>query len=187
MSIISNNKESRVMIFIDLRNIEVAIKTTKVSLFKMDYYRLAKYLSGQRNIVAAYIFDGTLSETEKESSETIVNKFHDLLRYNGFRVIAKKSVENRVQKEVDVAMACEMVVHALRDNYDVAIVVSGDRDFVPAIQHVQSAGKAVEVAAFNNSSSSEMKRAADKFVELDQIPLLMMNNLTEELKKAEAE
>jgi uncharacterized LabA/DUF88 family protein len=100
----------------------------------------------------------------------------------GFRVIARESYDpiKREQKEVDVAMACEMVVHALRNSYDIAIVVSGDQDFVPAIQHVQAAGKRVEVAAFGISIGKALMKAADRFHDLDKVPLLSMHNLSED-------
>ncbi len=179
MSIISNNKESRVMIFIDLRNILSSVATMQSFPFKIDFYSLARLLAGQRNVLAAYVFDGTMGDDEDSAART--RKFHDYLRYNGFRVIERNSVEGREQKEVDVAMACEMVVHALKDNYDVAIVISGDRDFVPALQHVQAAGKIVELAAFRTSASEELRRTADKYIELESLPILSMYNKPEDL------
>ena len=75
-----------------------------------------------------------------------------------------------------MAMACEMVAHAYKDNYDVAIVVSGDRDFVPAIQHIQSAGKRVEVAAYTDSFSNEMLKMCDVYHKLDSLPLLRIDS-----------
>lgn len=179
MSIISNNKESRVMIFIDLRNILSSVATMQSFPFKIDFYSLARLLAGQRNVLAAYVFDGTMGDDEDSAART--RKFHDYLRYNGFRVIERNSIEGREQKEVDVAMACEMVVHALKDNYDVAIVISGDRDFVPALQHVQAAGKIVELAAFRTSASEELRRTADKYIELESLPILSMYNKSEDL------
>ena len=181
MSIITNNKENRVMIFIDLRNILSSVAMSQSFPFKTDFYSLARLLAGNRNVLAAYVFDGTMGDDEDSAART--RKFHDYLRYNGFRVIERNSVEGREQKEVDVAMACEMLVHALRDNYDVAIVISGDRDFVPAIQHVQSAGKIVEVAAFRNSASEELRRTADKYIELESLPILTMFNKTEDVTR----
>ncbi len=179
MSIISNNRESRVMIFIDLRNILSSVATMQSFPFKIDFYSLARLLAGQRNVLAAYVFDGTMGDDEDSAART--RKFHDYLRYNGFRVVERNSVEGREQKEVDVAMACEMVVHALKDNYDVAIVISGDRDFVPALQHVQAAGKIVELAAFRTSASEELRRTADKYIELESLPILSMYNKPEDL------
>jgi uncharacterized LabA/DUF88 family protein len=63
----------------------------------------------------------------------------------------------------------------IKDNYDVAVVVSGDRDFVPAIQHAQSAGKRVEVAAFTDAFSPEMLKMCDAYHKLDSLPLLRMS------------
>jgi len=175
MTLISDNRHNKVMLFIDLRNMLDSVKVTEKSTpFRLDLYNLAVQLVGSRELVAAYAFD-----TRKPFGEDdIAARFHDRLRYLGFRVVARESFDpiKREQKEVDVAMACEMVVHALRDNYDIAIVVSGDQDFVPAIQHVQAAGKRVEVAAFGVSIGKALMKAADRFHDLDKIPLLSMRN-----------
>lgn len=175
MSLISFDANDRVMIFIDVRNLMSSAR--KDSSFAMvDFVFLARHLKGPRKLIAAYAFD---SKGILESEEG-TRRFHDYLRYKGFRVIARNGfdVENRQQKEVDVAMACQIVVHALKDNYDVAVVVSGDRDFLPAIQEVQAAGKRVEVAAFDNSFSEELRRAADVFIDLDKLPVLSMRSPT---------
>lgn len=178
MSIISFDEEDRVMMFIDLRNLTKSVsKDSRYS--RIDFVSLARCLKGPRKLVAAYIFDskGALDATDNS------RRFHDYLRYKGFRVIARDSfdLEQNVQKEVDVALAVQMVVHAFKDNYDVAIVVSGDRDFIPAIQEVQSAGKRVEVAAFRASVSDEMERQSDVFHDLDTEPILSLNNPVEEI------
>jgi uncharacterized LabA/DUF88 family protein len=178
MALVSENRNNKVMLFIDLRNVLESVRVVENSApFKLDLYSLAVQLVGSRELVAAYVFDTRRPFGEDDSSA----RFHDKLRHLGFRVIARESYDSvrKEQKEVDVAMACEMVVHALRDHYDIAIVVSGDRDFVPAIQHVQAAGKRVEVAAFGNSVAKAIIVVADKFYDLDKIPLLSMYNPVE--------
>ncbi len=88
-------------------------------------------------------------------------------------------------------MACEMVAHAYKNSFDVAIVVSGDRDFVPAIQHIQSTGKRVEVAAYEDAFSNEMLRMCDVYHKLDNLPILRIDSkinearLTNESKEGE--
>ena len=173
MEIASNNKDNKVMMFIDLRNILKSVETIEALPFRLDLYTLALNLIGSRELVAAYVFDSKMAR-----SEDVSKRMHDKLRYLGFRVIVREAYDpaKQEQKEVDVAMACEMVVHALRDHYDVAIVVSGDRDFIPAIQHVQAAGKRVEVAAFANSVGSAVIQSADRFYKLEKMPLLTMFN-----------
>ena len=173
MPLLTDNEYDRVMFFIDFSNIS---KSSNLNpFFKVDLYRLVLDLVGHRRLMGAYVFDSRAPYGVEDSR----HRLHERLRYLGFRVIARESYdpEKHEQKEVDVAMACEMVVHALRDNYDVAIVVSGDRDFVPAIQHVQNAGKRVEVAAFETAFSNEMKRACDTYHILDDLPILSVETV----------
>lgn len=50
------------------------------------------------------------------------------------------------EKAVDVKLAVDLII--LRDNYDVAIIVSGDQDYVPAAEKVKDFGKEVVNVAF---------------------------------------
>jgi uncharacterized LabA/DUF88 family protein len=50
------------------------------------------------------------------------------------------------EKAVDVRLACDMIM--LREIYDTAIIVSGDQDYVPAVQVLKDAGKTVISVAF---------------------------------------
>ena len=59
-----------------------------------------------------------------------------------------------------------MVKEAYEDNYDIAILVSGDGDFVPCIQIVQNKGKQVINAYFKQSMSWQLKQTCNKSVRL---------------------
>jgi len=50
------------------------------------------------------------------------------------------------EKAVDVKLACDLVL--LRDIYDTAVIVSGDQDYVPAVEAVKDFGKSVYNVAF---------------------------------------
>jgi len=50
------------------------------------------------------------------------------------------------EKSVDVKLAVDLIV--LREIYDVALIVSGDQDYVPAVQVVKDSGKRVVNVAF---------------------------------------
>jgi uncharacterized LabA/DUF88 family protein len=50
------------------------------------------------------------------------------------------------EKSVDVKLAVDLVT--LNDIYDIAVVVSGDQDYVPAIQAIKDCGKRVVNVAF---------------------------------------
>ena len=50
------------------------------------------------------------------------------------------------EKAVDVKLASDMIT--LKDIYDVAIIVSGDQDYVPSVEVIKDAGKQVVNVAF---------------------------------------
>ena len=51
------------------------------------------------------------------------------------------------EKCVDVKLATDMIV--LKDIYDIAVIVSGDQDYVPAAEVVKDAGKTVVNVSFS--------------------------------------
>jgi len=177
MSLYSDNRYNRVMVFIDYRNV-VSTNKSMQEYAKYDFLRLTKILVGNRELVGAYIFDAyRKGDADEDDILRRTLKEHDNLRLEGFRVIARQSLKvtpngEFIQKEVDVSLACEMLEHALMNHFDVAIVVSGDRDFVPAMKKVQSAGKRVEVASFEGSLDMESKKIADAYHTLEDIPFM---------------
>lgn len=73
---------------------------------------------------------------------------HRALEFRRAGAIAFNLFEKRFgpEKAVDIRLACDMIM--LRDIYDTAIVVSGDQDYVPAVQVLKDAGKTVISVAF---------------------------------------
>jgi len=161
-----NNKDERVMIFIDLRNVLGSIKDFRRLGAKLDFEELVESLRDGRRLVGTYVFDGT-------RTDGLSSKIHDELRNLGFRVITRTCYEKETnaQKEIDVAMSCEILSQAYRDSYDSAIVVSGDRDFRPAVESIQTLGKKGEVAAFSCGASVILSQSCDTFHDLDMVPM----------------
>ena len=176
MTLFTEHSYSRVMVFIDYRNVYESTRFMEDHC-QLDLYRLTQILVGSRDLVGAYVFDARKMFTNKDD-ETI--SMHNKLREQGFRVVARESMVFRdgkvEQKEVDVSLACEMLEHALMNHFDVAIVLSGDRDFVPVIQKVQSAGKRVEVAAFDDVFNEETRRSSDRFHRLNEVAFMEMSS-----------
>jgi len=52
------------------------------------------------------------------------------------------------EKGIDVLIALDMVVGAIDDTFDVAVLVSGDTDLLPAVERVIGVGKRVENAVW---------------------------------------
>jgi uncharacterized LabA/DUF88 family protein len=83
------------------------------------------------------------------------------------------------EKGIDTSLAVDMVT--LADTYDVALVVSGDADSIPSIQHVKRAGKHVGVVELikgyppekkGRQFSSKLKIAADFVVRVYEMDLV---------------
>ncbi|MDO9081799.1 MAG: NYN domain-containing protein [Humidesulfovibrio sp.] len=62
------------------------------------------------------------------------------------------------EKGLDTALAVDMV--ALQDNYDVAIVVSGDADAIPSIRHLKERGKHIAAVEFVGGGASDSRGRA---------------------------
>ena len=110
-----------------------------------------------------------------------------MLSYNGFNVTAvplkthrvtvkcdycgmENQTTEQVEKGVDIALATDLISFAMDDQYDTAVIVSGDYDYFRAIEEVQRRGKKVEIAYFLiQGITEEFIQVADKFISLNGI------------------
>ena len=68
------------------------------------------------------------------------------------------------QKGVDVQIAVDMLERS--SLFDIAILVAGDADFVPVVEAVNRRGIMVVVAAELNSLADDLRRVADRYVQI---------------------
>jgi uncharacterized LabA/DUF88 family protein len=85
--------------------------------------------------------------------------------------VFRKRRREETAKAVDIALAKDFLSHAFLDNYEVAVLVSGDGDYVPLIHEVKRLGKIVYIVFFVASGlNPELRLAADKC--FDSAPFL---------------
>ena len=157
---------NRVMVFLDVRNVTNIDRNAKINFSKM-----LEYITAGRNVMGAFAYDSI--RYGSDGIDTSI-RFHDYLRNNGFDLKLRDTTNESSQKEVDVALGVDMVQHAYDDNYDIAILISGDRDFVPAIEKVNAKGKKVEVASFESTLSHKLQKIADYVYNLDSMFLIQL-------------
>ncbi len=150
-----------VAVFVDVANIFYAAKAAGVDI---DYVLLLKAASAGRDLVRAYAYTGLDPENENQRN------FHSFLARNNYKVVSKdirKYGDGRVKANLDI----ELVVDLMKTsrNLDVAVVVSGDGDFAPAIRAVQETGVRVEVISFRGNTSSDLIEVADRFTDITQL------------------
>ena len=79
-----------------------------------------------------------------------------------------KKTKDKGSKGVDIALSTDMLLHATRKHYDVAVLVAGDEDYVPLVRAVQGEGARVYVWFISNGLSPALRMVADCYVNLDE-------------------
>jgi len=83
--------------------------------------------------------------------------------------VFKKDQASSRSKGVDITLTKDMLAHAFFNNYDAALLVAGDGDYVPLVQEVKRLGKNVFVLFFQDMGlglAKELRLIADRFVNL---------------------
>lgn len=84
-------------------------------------------------------------------------------------VIYKKKTGEPKSKYVDVKLSVDAVSSYLQGQYDVAVLIAGDKDYRPLVEELKRLGAEVCVAFWNSKErgmSPELKAAADVFIDL---------------------
>jgi uncharacterized LabA/DUF88 family protein len=169
----------RLMIFIDGGNL---FKCAKSEDIKIDFRKLVSFLSKKYNLIRVYYYTGVPIEKtwdkdkiSKELFEKNLNKqksFLDSLAFDlNFHVVTKPLVveEGKTkEKGIDVSMASDIIWHGLSNNYDTFVLISGDKDLMDCLIRMKDNGKRVIVANFESRISREVKKIADKYINLSE-------------------
>jgi uncharacterized LabA/DUF88 family protein len=92
------------------------------------------------------------------------------------RVFKKQA--RKKSKQVDITLATDMLTHAYRRNYDIAILVAGDSDYVPLVRAIKEEGRRVVLWFFEESGlSKELKRESDYFFDISWFLLKPQNEI----------
>ncbi len=169
----------RVSIFIDGNNFYHGLKKiygNSKSLINFNFNKFANFLANKRKIVIISYYNAPLDKTKNLEKYKSQEKFFEKIKkIPNFNLVLCKLLKRKIKgtnksyyiiKEDDIYMAVDMVEGASDDNFDVAILVSGDGDFVPAVKAVQKRGKIVENIYFKKSSSRTLKQHCNKSLEL---------------------
>jgi len=151
----------KVAIFIDGNNLFHAARFHNIDI---DYNKLLRMLLGDGRLFRAFFYTGVDAGAERQQG------FLLWMRRNGFRVVQKelKTFYDGTRKaNLDVEIAVDML--SLAGRYDTAVLVSGDEDFVYAVNAVAYKGCRVEVVGFRSNTAPRLIDVADCFVDLGEI------------------
>ncbi len=161
MSIIKN-KDQRVGVFMDVQNMYHSAKN--IYHARVNFKEILKTAVANRKLIRAIAYVVT-TETGEEKA------FLEALAKSGIEVKSKdlQIFPGGMKKaDWDVGMAVDAI--SLSSKLDSIVLVTGDGDFVPLVEYLQSQGQQVEVISFGKSASAKLKEAVDDFVDLSVSP-----------------
>jgi uncharacterized LabA/DUF88 family protein len=151
----------KVAIFIDGNNLFHAARFHNIDI---DYNKLLRVLLGDGRLFRAFFYTGVDAGAERQQG------FLLWMRRNGFRVVQKELktfYDGSRKANLDVEIAVDML--SLAGRYDTAVLVSGDEDFVYAVNAVAYKGCRVEIAGFRSNTAPKLIDVADCFIDLGEI------------------
>ncbi len=169
------NKE-RVMVFIDGSNLYHITKAL-VPNKKPNNFNFNKFINKilkVRKLIRIYYYNCPLDISKDFNAYKKQQKFFEKLKkIENFNLVLCRMQKIKIDgktiyqvKEDDIHLAVDMVKLAYNDAYDIAILISSDGDFVPAVKAVQEKGKEVENIGFENIFSYYLEQTCDKFTKL---------------------
>src|SRR3989339_700679 len=156
------HKEQRVGVFIDTQNLYHSAR----NLYKgrVNFGNVLKASVAGRKLVRAVAYVITTEAGDEK---------------NFFEALGKLGIETKTKDlqvfhtgvkkgDWDVGLTVDAIKMATR--LDSVVIVSGDGDYVPLVEYLQTLGAQVEVVSFGKSTSSRLREAADDFVDLSENP-----------------
>ncbi len=169
------DKSERLMIFIDGSNLYHSLK----SHFKrtdIDIGKFCQKLLDRRRLIRIYYYNalvGRREEPERYRDQQTFLASVNAIPYCELRlgrlVYINWPNSPPYEKGVDIMLTTDLLTHSYKNNYDVAILVAGDSDYVGALQAVKDNGKNVEVALFGKERTSRpLREVADRIITIDK-------------------
>ena len=171
-----NEKKARIAIFIDGSNFYHSTKKLNV-VDKINFQKFINELVGDRELIKVFYYNAPLDISVNPKIYWKQQKFFNVLRnIPKVEVILckqRKTVRSgKIDYEVkgdDTHLVSDLVGEAYENLYDIAIIVSGDEDFISPIKRVRKLGKKIENAWFSSSSSFNLRNACDNSIHLNKI------------------
>lgn len=154
------NPNQRVGVFVDVQNLYYSAKNLYGA--KVNFGKILEDAVAGRQLIRAIVY-------VVKAEEPLEQTFFDALEKAGFEVKVKEIqiFPGGVKKaDWDVGVVIDMI--RLSNKLDVMVLVSGDGDYLPAVEFLKNQGHLVEAMAFGPSASNKLVAGVDEFVDLDK-------------------
>ncbi len=152
--------DQRVGVFIDVQNLYYSAKNLHGK--KVNFGNIVKEAVAGRRLIRAIAY---VVRTESKEEQPFFEALYNLgieTREKDLQIF----VSGAKKADWDVGLAVDAI--RLAPSLDAIVIVSGDGDYLPLVDYLQSMGKQVEVAAFGETTSSKLIDQADDVIDLSQ-------------------
>jgi uncharacterized LabA/DUF88 family protein len=148
--------------FIDSQNLNLGVQA---SGWKLDFAKFRLYLKNKYGVSKAYLFIGQVT-----GNETL----YDSLQTMGYHLIFKPTTQYKVNGKTTTKgnVDAELVLYAAAkafDEFDRALVVTGDGDFACLIDYLLEKDKLLHLVVPNDKHSKLLARFTKHIVRLSQL------------------
>lgn len=168
---LGGNPMQRVALFVDGANMFYAQKDNG---WHIDFKLVHQYFMDNREKAAAYYFTASPPVGDALKVDKY-RRFRTALIHLGYTVVDKEvkvltdpaTGQTKLKGNLDIDLVFKMLT--AMDGYDEAVLLGGDADYVPIINHLRNSGKIVKVVGRRRSTATEVVNAATKFIDLEEI------------------
>ncbi len=154
------HKAQRVAVFIDTQNLYHSAKNLYHA--RVNFNNVLKDAVADRNLIRAIAYVVNTEGGEEQGFFEALSKIGIETKTKDLQVFAGGAKK----ADWDVGMAIDAIKMAPK--LDAVILATGDGDFIPAVEHLKTAGGCqVEVISFGRSSSQKLKECVDEFIDMD--------------------
>ncbi len=171
----------RVAIFIDGNNFYFSLRRIygkDKSLKKFDFNKFSKFLKKPQELLKINYYNALLDKTHNPKKFSSQKEFFSNLRkIPKFNLVLCTLLKRNIKgtnkkyyiiKEDDIHMAVDVVEGACKKRFDKVFLVSGDGDFVPAVNSAKRNGVEIINVFFKETSSRKLKNYCDDSIELNK-------------------
>ncbi len=155
------HKEQRVGVFIDTQNLYHSAKNLYHA--RVNFGAILKDAVAGRKLIRAVAYVITTEAGDEKNFFEALEKMGIETKTKNLQIFAGGAKK----ADWDVGLAVDAINMAPK--LDAVVIVSGDGDFIPLVEHLRyNQGCQVEAVSFGKSSSGKLKEAVDDFIDLDQ-------------------
>ena len=134
---------------------------------KIDYGRMLSEITGQRHLIRAIAYIVQKADVNQDSFYSALTNLGYELKIRELRMRSDAEAKNIAPKgSWETGLSLDAI--SMAPKLDTVALVAGDGDYVPLAENLKMRGCRVEVFSFERSTASELIKAADQFIPIQE-------------------